>query len=195
MTFYILVMTDSKELGNHANDTLQDDENLSIQDAGGGSNEVPDLDENALEEANEKLRREREARAQALTLELLGDLPHAEVKPPEHVLFVCKLNPVTEGLPIASQYSKYFQTEKFVDEDLDLIFSRFGKILSCEVIRDKRTGESLQYAFIEFEHRKDCEQAYLKMQGVLIDDHRIHVDFSQSVKESIFFKKALLNFE
>lgn len=69
----------------------------------------------------------------------------------------------------------------FVDEDLDLIFSRFGKILSCEVIRDKRTGESLQYAFIEFENQKDCEQAYFKMQGVLIDDHRIHVDFSQSV--------------
>lgn len=62
-----------------------------------------------------------------------------------------------------------------------MIFSRFGKILSCEVIRDKRTNESLQYAFIEFENQKDCEQAYFKMQGVLIDDHRIHVDFSQSV--------------
>lgn len=67
------------------------------------------------------------------------------------------------------------------DEDLHLIFSRFGPILSCEVIRDKRTGDSLQYAFIEFENQKDCEQAYFKMQGVLIDDHRIHVDFSQSV--------------
>ncbi|KAL8903264.1 MAG: hypothetical protein Q9207_004033, partial [Kuettlingeria erythrocarpa] len=68
------------------------------------------------------------------------------------------------------------------DEDLNLIFSRFGKIISCEVIRDKRTGDSLQYAFIEFEDQKACEQAYFKMQGVLIDDHRIHVDFSQSVR-------------
>ncbi|KAL8948403.1 MAG: hypothetical protein Q9222_005405 [Ikaeria aurantiellina] len=122
-----------------------------------------DLDEAAQEALAEKLRREGEARAQALTLEIVGDLPYAEVKPPENVLFVCKLNPVTE------------------DEDLDLIFSRFGKILSCEVIRDKRTGDSLQYAFIEFEDQKACEQAYFKMQGVLIDDHRIHVDFSQSV--------------
>ena len=71
-----------------------------------------------------------------------------------------------------------------IDEDLELIFSRFGKILSCEVIRDKKTGDSLQYAFIEFENRKDCEQAYFKMQGVLIDDHRIHVDFSQSVRSA-----------
>lgn len=51
------------------------------------------------------------------------------------------------------------------------------------MIRDKRTGDSLQYAFIEFENQKDCEQAYFKMQGVLIDDHRIHVDFSQSVRQ------------
>ena len=124
-----------------------------------------ELGEEVDEAALEKLRREREARAQALTLEMVGDLPFAEVKPPENILFVCKLNPVTH------------------DEDLELIFSRFGKILSCEVIRDKRTGDSLQYAFIEFDVQKDCEQAYFKMQGVLIDDHRIHVDFSQSVSK------------
>ena len=56
-----------------------------------------DLDDDADEESLEKLRREREARAQALTLEMVGDLPFAEVKPPENVLFVCKLNPVTQG--------------------------------------------------------------------------------------------------
>jgi peptidyl-prolyl cis-trans isomerase-like 4 len=123
------------------------------------------LADNTDPEQMEKLRREREARAQALTLELIGDLPFAEVTPPEQILFVCKLNPVTR------------------DEDLELIFSRFGKILSCEVIRDKKTGDSLQYAFIEFGNKEDCERAYFKMQGVLIDDHRIHVDFSQSVSK------------
>ena len=123
------------------------------------------LEENADPQQLENLRREREARAQALTLELIGDLPFAEVTPPEQILFVCKLNPVTR------------------DEDLELIFSRFGKILSCEVIRDKKSGDSLQYAFIEFGSKEDCERAYFKMQGVLIDDHRIHVDFSQSVSK------------
>ena len=122
-----------------------------------------EIDGDADQEAVETLRREREARAQALTLEMVGDLPFAEVAPPENVLFVCKLNPVTR------------------DEDLELIFGRFGKTLSCEVIRDKRTGDSLQYAFIEFAKREMCEQAYFKMQDVLIDDHRVHVDFSQSV--------------
>ncbi|KAG9466233.1 hypothetical protein GDO78_016981 [Eleutherodactylus coqui] len=52
---------------------------------------------------------------------------------------------------------------------------------SCEIIRDWKTGESLCYAFIEFEKEEDCEKAYFKMDNVLIDDRRIHVDFSQSV--------------
>jgi len=117
------------------------------------------------EEELEELRREKEARANALTLELIGDLPFAEVTAPENILFVAKLNPATQ------------------DEDLELIFSRFGKILSCEIIRDKQTGDSLQYAFIEFAKKEACEMAYFKMQDVLIDDRRIKVDFSQSTSK------------
>ncbi|XP_050077187.1 peptidyl-prolyl cis-trans isomerase sig-7 [Anopheles maculipalpis] len=108
---------------------------------------------------------EREAKARATILEIVGDIPDANIAPPENVLFVCKLNPVT------------------TDDDLQIIFSRFGKIKGCEVIRDKVTGDSLQYAFIEFENQKSCEDAYFKMDNVLIDDRRIHVDFSQSVSK------------
>ncbi|KAM0280812.1 hypothetical protein ACHAQH_003842 [Verticillium albo-atrum] len=122
-------------------------------------------DDGIGEDEIEKRRRDREARAQALTLEMMGDLPFAEVAPPENILFVCKLNPVT------------------TDGDLELIFGRFGNILSCEVIRDKKTGDSLQYAFIEYDDKTSCETAYFKMQDVLIDDRRIHVDFSQSVSK------------
>jgi peptidyl-prolyl cis-trans isomerase-like 4 len=117
------------------------------------------------EEELEQIRKEKEARANALTLEIIGDLPFAEVTAPENILFVAKLNSATQ------------------DEDLKLIFSRFGKILSCQIIRDKQTGDSLQYAFIEFEKREACEMAYFKMQDVLIDDRRIKVDFSQSTSK------------
>jgi len=41
----------------------------------------------------------------------VGDLPRADIAPEDNVLFVCKLNPVT------------------TEEDLEIIFSRFGKIL------------------------------------------------------------------
>ena len=74
----------------------QDRKDLNTNEKVEENENLVEIDEEA-ENAREKLRREREARAQALTLEIVGDLPYAEVKPPENVLFVCKLNPVTEG--------------------------------------------------------------------------------------------------
>ncbi|KAK1805564.1 hypothetical protein P4O66_019845 [Electrophorus voltai] len=130
----------------------------------GADEEINDAEGKDAEELDELIK-EKEAKTQAILLEMVGDLPDADVKPPENVLFVCKLNPVT------------------TDEDLEIIFSRFGPIQCCEIIRDWKTGESLCYAFIEFEKVEDCEKAYFKMDNVLIDDRRIHVDFSQSVSK------------
>lgn len=48
---------------------------------------------------------------------MIGDLPEADAKPPPNMLFICKLNPVT------------------TEEDLEIIFSRFGTITSCDIIR------------------------------------------------------------
>ncbi|XP_066533522.1 peptidyl-prolyl cis-trans isomerase-like 4 [Hoplias malabaricus] len=130
-----------------------------------GADEVINDAEGKDQEVLDELLKEKEAKTQAILLEMVGDLPDADVRPPENVLFVCKLNPVT------------------TDEDLQIIFSRFGQIQSCEIIRDWKTGESLCYAFIEFDKVEDCEKAYFKMDNVLIDDRRIHVDFSQSVSK------------
>lgn len=49
----------------------------------------------------------REAKSRAVVLEILGDIPDADIAPPKNVLFVCKLNPVTE------------------QDDLKIIFSRY----------------------------------------------------------------------
>jgi peptidyl-prolyl cis-trans isomerase-like 4 len=107
----------------------------------------------------------REDKSRAVVLEMLGDLPSAEIQAPENVLFVCKLNPVTE------------------DEDLELIFSRFDEKVKAEIIRDPETGNSLQFAFVEFSAKKQAVEAYFKMNNTLVDDRRIKVDFSQSVSK------------
>lgn len=116
--------------------------------------EMPiDMDDSVINEANAALEeriKAKEAHSRAIVLEMTGDIPDADIKPPENVLFVCRLNPVT------------------TDADLELIFSRFGKIMSCEVIRDAVTGDSLSYAFIEFETEDSCVEAYEKMNNVLV---------------------------
>ncbi|KAJ8532650.1 hypothetical protein K7X08_012573 [Anisodus acutangulus] len=136
-------------------DEVEDDVRLE-------DNWVPMDEQIGMQELEEVLRA-KEAHSRAVVIESVGDIPDAELKPPDNVLFVCKLNPVTE------------------DEDLYTIFSRFGTVTSAEIIRDFKTGDSLCYAFIEFEDNEACEQAYFKMDNALIDDRRIHVDFSQSV--------------
>ena len=121
------------------------------------------LTEGGTEEEVAKYTEKKIAKSRAHVLEILGDLPEAEIEPPKNVLFVCQLNPVTQ------------------ESDLESIFCRFGEIKSCNVVRDWKTGESLQYAFIEFEDEQACVNAYLKMNNVNIDERRIKVDFSQSV--------------
>ena len=129
---------------------------------GEAADEGDGISQEDSESAMRKRKRE-DARSRAVVLEMIGDLPDAEARPEDNVLFVCKLNSITEA------------------DDLEIIFSRFGDIKSCDVIRDAKTGESLNYAFVEFATKAQCEEAYLKMNNVLIDDRRIKVDFSQSV--------------
>lgn len=131
-----------------------------------GSDEEIDEDVNDEERARRlsEMQAEREARSRAEVLEMIGDIGDADMKPPENVLFICKLNPVTVG------------------EDLDIIFSRFGECKS-EILYDKDTFDSLRYAFIEFENKEQCERAYFKMNNAIIDDRRVMVDFSQSVSK------------
>ena len=120
--------------------------------------------ENDTEEKIKEKLREQESKNKSVMLELLEDLPNSNVKPPKNVLFICRLNPITQA------------------KDLENIFEQFGPIKDCKIVRDKKTKQSLKYGFIEFEKIEDCEKAYLKMDGALIDDFRIKVDFSQSVK-------------
>ena len=122
------------------------------------------FNENDTEEKIKEKLREQESKNKTVMLELLEDLPNSNVKPPKNVLFICRLNPTTQA------------------KDLETIFEQFGPIKDCKIVRDKKTKQSLKYGFIEFEKIEDCEKAYLKMDGALIDDFRIKVDFSQSVK-------------
>eukprot|EP00347_Sterkiella_histriomuscorum_P000769 403374574 len=139
-----------------------------------------DVDINALMEGKTEDQiqqeiKEHQTKTRAAVLEIVEDLPDADIEPPKNVLFVCKLNPVTQ------------------DGDLRLIFSRFGPIKCCEIVRDWKTGDSLQYAFIEFENEESCIEAYSRMEGVAIDERRIHIDFSQSVaKEWNQYRRKML---
>jgi len=65
----------------------------------------PGEDDRSVEEIEEAISK-REAHSRAVVLEMIGDVQYADQKPPENVIWCCKLNPVTTS------------------EDLELIFSQ-----------------------------------------------------------------------
>jgi len=116
-----------------------------------------------LQEEMEERVRIDSAENHSVILEMIGDLPVFDIKPPCNVLFICKLNKITG------------------ENDLRLILSQYGDICSCEIIRDWETGESLGYGFVGFSTVAACEKAYFKLNNLIVDDRRIKVGFSQSV--------------
>jgi peptidyl-prolyl cis-trans isomerase-like 4 len=125
---------------------------------------LPPLNSNEYREALDRVR----ARQNAAILEVLGDIPSADARPPDTTLFVCKLNPVTTA------------------DGLSIFFSRFGDITRVDLIRDKVTGASLCYALVVFAKASQAEHAFLCLQRAVVDGRPILVDFCQSVR---FVKK------
>lgn len=96
----------------------------------------------------------------AIALELLGDLPHYNVKPSPHTLFIAKLNPVTDAASIAS------------------LFLRYGTVKGVTIIAGKT------YGFVELSSVGEADRAYAALQDVVVDGRHIVVDYSQSTKKN-----------
>lgn len=62
------------------------------------------------------------------------------------------------------------------DEIKDL-FSSIGSIESCKLVRDKTTGQSLGYGFVNFLRLEDAEKAVKSMNGLRLQNKTIKVVF------------------
>ena len=103
-------------------------------------------------------------------LQVLGDIPDAQLQPPKNVLFVCKLNPVTD------------------EAALQVVFARWGRVVDTHVVREADPPQrSKCYGFVEFDSESTCNKAYRggrRRQGspcLVVDGRLLVVDFCQSV--------------
>jgi ELAV like protein 2/3/4 len=70
-------------------------------------------------------------------------------------------------------------------EEFKMIFEQLGEIESCKLIRDKTSGQSLCYGFVNYVNIEDAEKTVKQMNGSRIQNKTIKVSFARPSCESI----------
>ena len=65
------------------------------------------------------------------------------------------------------------------DESLSKLFSQYGEVASATVIRDKITGQSKGFGFVELAEQAHAEKAIAALNGKEFETRRIRVNFAQ----------------
>ncbi len=65
---------------------------------------------------------------------------------------------------------------KVSDQDLLEVFEEFGTVTSAKVIKDRDTGRSKGFAFVEMENDDDAQTAIEELDGAEIDGRAVKVN-------------------
>lgn len=65
---------------------------------------------------------------------------------------------------------------KLSEDDLKQIFEEFGEITSVKIIKDKYSGRSKGFAFVEMAEDADAKAAIDKLNGTELDSRKIVVN-------------------
>ncbi|MDD2870709.1 MAG: RNA-binding protein [Candidatus Gracilibacteria bacterium] len=63
------------------------------------------------------------------------------------------------------------------------VFKEYGEVTFVKVIKDRDTGRSKGFGFVEFSTVEDAVKAKEAMDGAEVDGRTIKVDFAQEKKE------------
>ncbi len=69
------------------------------------------------------------------------------------------------------------------DQDLEQLFAEFGKVVSASVIKDKFSGQSKGFGFVEMDDLKEAQNAIKAMDGKEIGGRSIVVNQARPKEE------------
>ena len=65
-----------------------------------------------------------------------------------------------------------------VQEEIRSLFSSIGEVESCKLIRDKVTGQSLGYGFVNYHRQEDAAKSIQTLNGLRLQNKTIKVQTS-----------------
>ncbi|KAL4235517.1 ELAV-like protein 4 [Mactra antiquata] len=75
--------------------------------------------------------------------------------------------------------------QTMTQEEIKALFSSIGEVESCKLIRDKPTGQSLGYGFVNYKNPSDAEKAINTLNGLRLQNKTIKVSLARPSCESI----------
>lgn len=75
--------------------------------------------------------------------------------------------------------------QTLTDDDFRLMFTNVGPIYSCRIMRDKRTGYSFGYGFVNYVKKQDAHKAINTLNGKQIQNKQIKVALARPSGEDI----------
>ncbi|XP_069621591.1 ELAV-like protein 2 isoform X6 [Dendrobates tinctorius] len=75
--------------------------------------------------------------------------------------------------------------QNMTQEELKSLFGSIGEIESCKLVRDKITGQSLGYGFVNYIDSKDAEKAINTLNGLRLQTKTIKVSYARPSSASI----------
>ncbi|KAI7695208.1 ELAV-like protein 3 [Sarcoptes scabiei] len=75
--------------------------------------------------------------------------------------------------------------QTMTQEEIRNLFSSIGEVESCKLIRDKITGQSLGYGFVNYTRADDADKAINTLNGLRLQNKTIKVSFARPSSESI----------
>lgn len=75
--------------------------------------------------------------------------------------------------------------QTMTQEEIRSLFSSIGEVESCKLIRDKVTGQSLGYGFVNYHRTEDASKAIQTLNGLRLQNKTIKVSYARPSSEAI----------
>ncbi|XP_078264692.1 ELAV-like protein 4 isoform X8 [Rhinoraja longicauda] len=97
-------------------------------------------------------------------------------------------SPMQTGVPTDDSKTNLivnYLPQNMTQEEFKSLFGSIGEIESCKLVRDKITGQSLGYGFVNYVDPKDAEKAINTLNGLRLQTKTIKVSYARPSSASI----------